>query len=354
MKDCILVSCGMDGVLKIPNGIETYMRQKSPIFLCSAVGDFKITICAGAERRNGGCIMNIQRYLALILAGLFVLTSNILPVFSAEYGIISPDPDGFGTVTENADGSKTLNFGINSITVKGNRGDIVTDTDHDGVLRPDNLRTNEEYLAVLTLPSVNLKGTDFDKLELYVASMKNAKVSVIVGETEVALFDNINTGSWEDYKVFTENLKTTEVEGNLSLNITGEGANTYCGNYIYAKLYNSQTPPPTPKPTRDPSTLPTPLPTEDPEVPLYLDTTRSFEERTADLISRMTLEEKATQLTDEAAAIPRLKVASYNYWSEALHGVARQGKATSFPSPLSMSNTWNRALVNQMATITST
>lgn len=87
---------------------------------------------------------------------------------------------------------------------------------------------------------------------------------------------------------------------------------------------------------------------------LYLDKNYSFEERAADLVSRMTLEEKVTQLKNRAAAIPRLKVAEYNYWREALHGVARQGVATSFPSPLSMSNTWNRELVRKVAEITAT
>ncbi len=89
-------------------------------------------------------------------------------------------------------------------------------------------------------------------------------------------------------------------------------------------------------------------------VPAYLNEDLSFEERTADLVSRMTLEEKAAQLKNEAAAIPRLGVGAYNYWREGLHGVARQGKATSFPISLSMSNTWNLHLIRRMADITST
>lgn len=80
----------------------------------------------------------------------------------------------------------------------------------------------------------------------------------------------------------------------------------------------------------------------------------SFEERAADLVSRMTLEEKASQMSNIASAIPRLGVSGYNYWREGLHGVARQGKATSFPTSLAMSNTWNRELVFKMADITST
>ena len=86
----------------------------------------------------------------------------------------------------------------------------------------------------------------------------------------------------------------------------------------------------------------------------YLDTSLSFEERAADLVSRMTLEEKVSQIGHNAPAISRLGVSKYYYWREAIHGVARQGKATSFPSSLSMSNTWNRDLVYQAADITST
>ncbi len=88
--------------------------------------------------------------------------------------------------------------------------------------------------------------------------------------------------------------------------------------------------------------------------PIYMDTNYSFEERAADLVSRMTLEEKVAQIGNVAAAVNRLGVSGYDYWREALHGVARQGKATSFPSPLSMSNTWNRKLIHKMADMTAT
>ena len=78
----------------------------------------------------------------------------------------------------------------------------------------------------------------------------------------------------------------------------------------------------------------------------YLDTSLSFEERAADLVSRMTLEEKALQtITTSAAAIPRLGVSEYNYWSEGLHGVARSGHATSFPHGLGIASTWNKEMV---------
>ena len=59
---------------------------------------------------------------------------------------------------------------------------------------------------------------------------------------------------------------------------------------------------------------------------------RSFEERAADLVSRMTLEEKVAQMQNDAPAIPRLGVPAYEWWNEALHGVARAGAATVFPA----------------------
>ncbi|HCM59053.1 MAG TPA: hypothetical protein DIS74_01465, partial [Bacteroidales bacterium] len=55
----------------------------------------------------------------------------------------------------------------------------------------------------------------------------------------------------------------------------------------------------------------------------FLDTGLSFEKRVDDLVSRMTVEEKAAQLLYTAPAIPRLGIPEYNWWNEALHGVAR-------------------------------
>ena len=86
----------------------------------------------------------------------------------------------------------------------------------------------------------------------------------------------------------------------------------------------------------------------------YQDSRLSFEERAADLVARMTLEEKAAQVSNMSEPIPRLGVSEYNYWREGLHGVARQGKATSFPTSLAMSNTWNRKLIYKAADITAT
>lgn len=358
--------------------------------------------------------------------------------------------DVYGTVTSNADGSVTLNFGQDSITTSG-RGSIITDEKNGNVLRPDNLRTNNNDLAVLTMAEVSLKDSGYDSIEILAANKNSSNVSVRVGGTEVAVFSGVNTSDWDDYRTFTQSLTTTDAEGNVTLNISGVGADTYCGNFVYVRFYSSSGSVSSPQPseTEKPAD-PTPIPEADtpytitgaefsndgslsvtylkndeapeeavllaaaysdtgesqmldftqvdidgsgaqsveidkPETgivkvfiwdgvnslqplsntrklsvnisngdPIYMDTNYSFEERAADLVSRMTLEEKVSQLGYKAPAIERLGVAEYDYWKEALHGVARQGKATSFPTALSLSNTWNRDLMYTVADIIST
>ena len=78
------------------------------------------------------------------------------------------------------------------------------------------------------------------------------------------------------------------------------------------------------------------------------------EERVEDLVSRMTLEEKTSQMVYHAPAIERLDIPAYNWWNECLHGVARAGKATVFPQAIGMAATWNPGLIKRMADITST
>ncbi len=83
---------------------------------------------------------------------------------------------------------------------------------------------------------------------------------------------------------------------------------------------------------------------------LYKDSKRAVEERVNDLISRMTLEEKASQLLSDSPAIERLGVPAYNWWNECLHGVARSGVATVFPEPIGMAAAWDKDLVFRVAT----
>ena len=87
--------------------------------------------------------------------------------------------------------------------------------------------------------------------------------------------------------------------------------------------------------------------------PPYLDESLTFEQRARDLVSRMTLEEKVMQMKDVAPAIPRLGVPQYNWWNEALHGVARAGLATVFPQAIGVAATWDDSAMFQMATVIS-
>jgi beta-glucosidase len=84
--------------------------------------------------------------------------------------------------------------------------------------------------------------------------------------------------------------------------------------------------------------------------PLYREPARSFEERAADLVSRMTLEEKVAQLQNDAPAIARLGVPAYEWWNEALHGVARAGPATVFPQAIGLAATFDPKLMAEEAT----
>src|SRR5579862_4578445 len=87
---------------------------------------------------------------------------------------------------------------------------------------------------------------------------------------------------------------------------------------------------------------------------LYLDPSQPIDARVADLIGRMTLEEKASQLVNQARAIPRLQVPAYDWWSEALHGVANAGTATVFPEPIGLAATFDDSLIHEMAIVIGT
>lgn len=79
--------------------------------------------------------------------------------------------------------------------------------------------------------------------------------------------------------------------------------------------------------------------------PIYQDTSRSFEDRADDLVSRMTLDEKVSQMVHDAPAIERLGIPRYNWWNECLHGVGRAGTATVFPQAIGLAATWNTDLM---------
>ena len=86
---------------------------------------------------------------------------------------------------------------------------------------------------------------------------------------------------------------------------------------------------------------------------MYKDRSLPIRERVADLVSRMTLEEKISQMVYDAPAIERLGVPAYNWWNECLHGVGRAGVATVFPQAIGLAATWNTDLIGQVAKATS-
>ena len=86
----------------------------------------------------------------------------------------------------------------------------------------------------------------------------------------------------------------------------------------------------------------------------FKDPRLSSEERVADLVSRLSLKEKVLQMQNDAPAIERLGIPAYNWWSECLHGVARNGIATVFPQAIGMAATWDPDLIYQEADVIST
>ena len=80
----------------------------------------------------------------------------------------------------------------------------------------------------------------------------------------------------------------------------------------------------------------------------YQNPNLSSEERAKDLIGRLTLEEKASLMLDQSPAIPRLGVKKFNWWSEALHGLANNGDVSVFPEPIGIAASFNDSLVHEV------
>jgi beta-glucosidase len=104
------------------------------------------------------------------------------------------------------------------------------------------------------------------------------------------------------------------------------------------------------RPTKTPTLSPS-FPS--PNLPVSPAPTQTVDERVNGLVSQMTLEEKIGQMGSEAPAIERLGIPRYNWWNEALHGVARAGLATVFPQVIGLAATWNTDLIHRMAEVIS-
>lgn len=86
----------------------------------------------------------------------------------------------------------------------------------------------------------------------------------------------------------------------------------------------------------------------------YLNPALPLEQRVDDLVSRMTLAEKISQMQNDASPIPRLQIPGYNWWNEGLHGVARSGYATVFPQAIGLAATWDTSLIERVGDTIST
>src|SRR5690554_4019579 len=82
---------------------------------------------------------------------------------------------------------------------------------------------------------------------------------------------------------------------------------------------------------------------------LFRQTDQPIEERIKDLLSRMTLEEKISQMVYNSSAIPRLGIHEYNWWNECLHGVGRAGIATVFPQAIALASSFSTELIHEVA-----
>src|SRR6476646_6158021 len=83
---------------------------------------------------------------------------------------------------------------------------------------------------------------------------------------------------------------------------------------------------------------------------LYQNPEAPLEQRVEDLLSRMTVDEKVSQMMNDSPAIDRLGIPAYNWWNECLHGVARAGRATVFPEAIGLAATWDTGLLFRVAT----
>ena len=89
------------------------------------------------------------------------------------------------------------------------------------------------------------------------------------------------------------------------------------------------------------------------DTPAYLNPDMPVVTRVADLVSRMTLAEKVSQMVHHAPAIERLGIPEYDWWNEALHGVARAGIATVFPQAIGLGAAWDDELIHRVAVVIS-
>jgi beta-glucosidase len=90
------------------------------------------------------------------------------------------------------------------------------------------------------------------------------------------------------------------------------------------------------------------------EQEVYLSQDLPVEQRVDDLVGRMTLAEKISQMQNKSPSIPRFHISEYDWWNEGLHGIARSGYATVFPQAIGLAATWDTELIDRVADVVST
>ncbi len=90
------------------------------------------------------------------------------------------------------------------------------------------------------------------------------------------------------------------------------------------------------------------------DMPIYKNASAPLEDRARDLLKQLTLDEKVKLLGYNSDSVPRLGIPTYNWWNEALHGVARAGKATVFPQAIALAASFNEQLMFEVASAIST
>src|SRR5258707_15757520 len=103
------------------------------------------------------------------------------------------------------------------------------------------------------------------------------------------------------------------------------------------------------QPAAKPSNKPDSKPAADLAAAPFRNPALPLDERVSDLVSRLTIEEKVSQMVHTSAAIPRLGIPEYNWWSEGLHGAAREGYATVFPQAIGLAATFDPDLLRTEA-----
>ena len=117
-------------------------------------------------------------------------------------------------------------------------------------------------------------------------------------------------------------------------------------SHFFAAAAQAPAPASQPAPTAEQIKAAAAMPFRNPALPI--------DKRVDDLVSRLTLEEKVSQMIDSAAAVPRLDIPAYNWWNEGLHGIARSGFATMFPQAIGNAATWDAPLVHSIGAVVST